>query len=584
MASMNAFANAVVPAEGEREVRDPSRDERTRAPFLEARDRLDERLRELRVLLDARRDGEDVRVEDDVPGCEASLTGQEVVRATEDRDLPVDRLGLALLVERHDDRRRAVAANRPRLLEERLLALFQRDRVHDALPLETLEPGLERREARAVDHDREARGLGLRREQVEEGRHRLLGVEEVGIHVHVEQVRPTAHLLERHVDRALEVVRFHEPPELGRAGDIRPLTDDDETRLGANQERLETGESRQPRRLGHSTRWQALDRPRDRASVLGRGAAAAADDVHEAVLGKRAEEPARVGRLLVVQAERVGEPRVRMAGDVSRRNAGQALEERTHLRRAERAVDADDERLRMFHRDPERVGSLPREVPPALVDRREREPQRQLRRGDRGGHDRGLRVQRVEDGLDQQEVDASVAERADLLLVCRLHRVEGHGSVRGVVDLRRQRERDVQRAYRSGHEPRLLGRAPAPLVRSGASQPRARKAHLGGEALERVVGLPDRGRGEGVRRRDVGARLEVRVVDPGDDLGRGQVQQVRIAFDIPRVFTEALAAVLLFREPAAVDEDAPGPVEDEDPLGEKLFELCSGVRHDSAPA
>jgi hypothetical protein len=60
-----------------------------------------------------------------------------------------------------------------------------------------LSPAFERGEARAVDHDREARDLGLGREQVEVRRHRLLGVEKVGVHVHVEQVRAAAHLLER---------------------------------------------------------------------------------------------------------------------------------------------------------------------------------------------------------------------------------------------------------------------------------------------------------------------------------------------------------------------------------------------------
>ena len=110
----------------------------------------------------------------------------------------------------------AVAADRPRLLEEDLLPLLQRDRVDDPLALEALEPGLERGEARAVDHDRQARGLRLGRDQVEERRHRLLGVEQVGVHVHVEQVRAAAHLLERDGDRALEVVR------LDRAGGTSP--------------------------------------------------------------------------------------------------------------------------------------------------------------------------------------------------------------------------------------------------------------------------------------------------------------------------------------------------------------------------
>ena len=181
-------------------------------------------------------------------GAKPASRHDEVVGAAEDLDLPLDGVGLPALVERHDHDRGAEAADRPRLLEERLLALLQRDRVDDALALEAAEAGLERREARAVDHDRQPRSLGLGREEVEERRHRLLGVEQVGVHVHVEQVRPAAHLLERDVDRALEVVRLDQPAEPRRAGHVRPLADDDEPGVGADHERIEPGEARQSRR------------------------------------------------------------------------------------------------------------------------------------------------------------------------------------------------------------------------------------------------------------------------------------------------------------------------------------------------
>ena len=303
--SVHRLADGVVSAKREGEVGDSSRDERAGTALLQERDRVDERLRERRVLLDSRGDGKDVRVEDDVLGREPGLAEEQVVRAPEDLDLPLDRVGLPALVERHDDDRGAERADRARLLEERLLALLQRDRVHDALALEAAQPRLERREARAVDHDRQARGLRLGGEQVEEGRHRLLCVEQVGVHVHVEEVRPAPHLLERDVDRALKVVRLDQPPELRRAGHVRPLSDDDEPGVRPDDERLEAGEAGQARALGHAPRRKALDRADDRVRVLGRRPTAAADEVHEAVLGERAQVSARVRGLLVVEAERI---------------------------------------------------------------------------------------------------------------------------------------------------------------------------------------------------------------------------------------------------------------------------------------
>ncbi len=63
------------------------------------------------MLLDAGGDGQDVRVEDDVLGREADLFGQQLVGPLADAHLAIGLGGLALLVERHHDDRRAVAAD-----------------------------------------------------------------------------------------------------------------------------------------------------------------------------------------------------------------------------------------------------------------------------------------------------------------------------------------------------------------------------------------------------------------------------------------------------------------------------------------
>ena len=202
----------------------------------------------------------------------------------------------------------------------------------------------------------------------------------------------------------------------------------------------------------------------------------------------------------------------------------------------------------------------------------------------RRGDDRGLRVQRVEDRLDEQEIDAAVAERPDLLLVCGLHLVEGDGTIGSVFDLRRERQRHVQRADRAGDEARLVGAARGPRIGRHACEPRALEAHLRGDPFERVVRLTDRRRGERVRRRDVRARGEVRVVDLRDDRRRGEVEEVGIALDVVRVRGKPLAAVLLLGEPAPMDEHAPGTVEHEDSLGEEFLELWADVLHELAPA
>ena len=69
-----------------------------------------------------------------------------------------------------------------------------------------------------------------------------------------------------------------------------------------------------------------------------------------------------------------------------------------------------------------------------------------------GGRDRGLGVEGVEDRLDQQQVDAAIGQRLDLLGVRRVDVVERDRAVRRVLDARRQGKRDVERPDRAGDE------------------------------------------------------------------------------------------------------------------------------------
>ena len=94
------------------------------------------------------------------------------------------------------------------------------------------------------------------------------------------------------------------------------------------------------------------------------------------------------------------------------------------------------------------------------------------------GDDGGLRVQRVEDGLDQEQVDAAATRGRDLLLVGLAHLIEGDGMVRGVVDPRRERERDVQRAHGARDEARPIRGLRRPLVRRSAREAGTLEAHL----------------------------------------------------------------------------------------------------------
>ena len=244
-------------------------------------------------------DREDVRVEDDVLGVEAGTVDQQPVRALADRDLAFHGVGLALLVEGHDDDRRAVAPRAPRLLEERALAFLHRDRVDDALALEAAESRLDHRPFRRVDHDRHARDVGLRRGEIQESHHRGLRIEHALVHVDVDHLRAVRHLVARDRERRDVVARLDQLAELRGARDVRALADVDEEHFGFEIERLETRQPAAARRIRGLARRQARDGARDVRDVLRRRAAAAADDVDEPALrpirraAPRSRRPAR---------------------------------------------------------------------------------------------------------------------------------------------------------------------------------------------------------------------------------------------------------------------------------------------------
>ena len=263
------------------------------------------------------------------------------------------------------------------------------------------------------------------------------------------------------------------------------------------------------RRVRHAPRRHSADGLDDGPRVIGRRAATTADEVDEPLLRELAQVATRVGGLLVMGAELIRQARVRIARRPRGCDLGQVLYERTHLRAAQRAVHSDDERVRVLDRDPERLGGLAGEVAAAQVDGGERQPERDLRRDLLRRDDRGLRIERVEHGLDQQQVGAALDETGDLLRVRVTDLVERRGAIRRIVDLRRERERNVERTERAGDEA-----VAAELVHGAAGEARSRDAHLVREPLEPIVGLADRGRREGVCRRDVGTGLEVGAVDP----------------------------------------------------------------------
>ena len=326
------------------------------------------------MLFEAGRYREDVGIEDDVRRIESRLVDEQPVGALTDGHFPRNGIGLTGLVERHDDDAGAVAMDRARLLKKVFFAFLQADGIDNALSLNALQAGFEHGPLRAVDDDRDPCDLRLGRDVVEEGRHGLLRIEHALVHVDVDQVRAASHLIRRDPRGFGVVAGLDEAREPRRARDVRPLANHLKVAVGADGQDFQTRELseavvRDPgsgirRALGligsritdHGSRLQpaprrqrpgrnAADRFSNRPDVIRRRPAAAADDVDEAARGKIPEQRGGLVGTFVVLTERIGQTGVWITQDIALGKARQLGQIGAHVAGAERAVDADRERL-----------------------------------------------------------------------------------------------------------------------------------------------------------------------------------------------------------------------------------------------
>ena len=288
--------------------------------------------------------------------------------------------------------------------------------------------------------------------------------------------------------------------------------------------------------------------------------------------------------MLVVLPERIGQAGIGVTAHGAVGDTGQLRHVRPHVAGAERTVQADRKRPGLRDRNPEGVDRLTRQRSPASIGDGHRDHQRQpdtlLLEHLLDRDNPGLRVERVDDGFEEQQVAATVDQASRLFLVRIPQLVEGHVAERRVVHVGRNREDAIGGAHRTRDEPRLVRGPGRPLVCGGAGQPRGGQVQLVHQRFERIVSLGDRVRVEAVRLDDVGACLEIVPVNAGDDVGTRQREHVAVPLEIARVIAKSIAAIVGLSGLVPLDHRPHCAVEHEDAPFEQGFERVSRVgRH-----
>eukprot|EP00053_Salpingoeca_punica_P018065 m.175524 g.175524 ORF g.175524 m.175524 type:complete len:1311 (+) comp17350_c0_seq2:4566-8498(+) len=581
---MHGLADLVHATEREAEVGDAAADAGARTSLLDDGDALDKVLAVGAVLLHARGDGEDVRVEDDVVRVEVDLLHQNLVAAFTDAHAVFFGGGLSLLVKRHDDDGSAVAADDAGLVDELGLALLQADAVDDALALHAAETGFDNLKVGRVDAERHLGDVRLRGDQVAELDHGLLAVKHALVHVDVDDLGSVLHLRLGHSQGFRVLVRHDEAAELLRASHVAALANVEEVGGGADLGALQAREEEVVVKdaLVAFARLDVLELVADVADVVGRSAAAAADNVEQAVARKVQQQIRGLARRLVVRAHGVGQAGVGVADGVGGRRAGNLLDVRAHVLGAKRAVEAETQRLCVRDAEGKGLRGLAAERAAAAVgdgagDEDGHTQLRLLLKELLHGEDGSLGVERVKDRLDEEDVRAAVEQTAGLLRVGRGNLLKGDVAEGRVLDRGRDGERAVGGAERAADEALALALL-LDLVAGLAREHGSLEVQAVDDVLEAVVGLRDRGAAEGVGLDKVRAGIQVGLVDGLDDVRAREGEEVVVALQRLLMRSKLRAAEVLLLQLVLLDGGAHGAIDEEDPLLQQRHDAVANRR------
>jgi len=187
----------------------------------------------------------------------------------------------------------------------------------------------------------------------------------------------------------------------------------------------------------------------------------------------------------------------------------------------------------------------------------------------------GLRVQRIEDGLDHQDVGAAVEKPPYSRPVALPEVLEGDGAKAGVGHIGRNARGFGRRTEHADREPGPPGRR---VFGAGRFREHgARTVELVREVFHLVVRKRD---GSGIERigfDKIGACFEVLCVDAGDYVGPGERQQIVVSANLHRMGGKPLPAKIRFTETQGLDHGAHRAVKYEKPVFKNAVECLSGI-------
>ena len=153
---MHRFAHRIVASETERNVRHTPAHPRVWQVFFDPTRGFQEVDGVVAMLLDSSRNREDVGIKNNVLRRELSLINKQPVGTLANLYSALERIRLTLLIKGHHNHSRPQATHFPRGFQKLLLTFLQRNRVHNRLALNALQPRLDHAPLGGIHHQRHA--------------------------------------------------------------------------------------------------------------------------------------------------------------------------------------------------------------------------------------------------------------------------------------------------------------------------------------------------------------------------------------------------------------------------------------------
>jgi hypothetical protein len=278
-------------------------------------------------------------------------------------------------------------------------------------------------------------------------------------------------------------------------------------------------------------------------------------------------------------AHGVGQAGIGVAADEGvARHLGQLLDVRAHEGRAQSAVQAHRQRLGVAHAVPKRGDGLAAQDAPRSVGDGAADDEGQAHTtGVKvfvDGKQGGLGVQGIEDGFDQQHIDAAFDQGLHLLVIGHPQLFKVDVTSAGVVHIGADAGGFGGGAQGAHRIAGFVGGGE--LVACGAGNAGRGTVHLHRQIGHVVIGLGDGGGAKGVGLDQIGTGGQIALVDVADDVRAGETEQLVIAFDVAVKVGETLALAALAAEARppvlglgelkSLDHGAHGTVQNDDTL------------------